>query len=105
MVWQAFCLARTGRPGPVLVDVPKDVQQQMAVPDWDVEMAIDGYLGRLPPPPRPDQVSAVIEALQKVYTTSTPPPTPLRPCASRVFTPAWLCPVVPDDAQSASLYL
>ena len=37
IVWwrmQAFYLARTGRPGPVLIDVPKDVQQQMAVPDW-----------------------------------------------------------------------
>jgi acetolactate synthase-1/2/3 large subunit len=24
----------TGRPGPVLVDVPKDIQQQLAIPDW-----------------------------------------------------------------------
>ena len=43
-MWQAFYLARTGRPGPVLVDVPKDVQQQLAVPDWDVPMAIAGYM-------------------------------------------------------------
>ena len=42
--WQAFYLARTGRPGPVLVDMPKDVQQQLAVPDWDVPMAIAGYM-------------------------------------------------------------
>lgn len=65
-VEQAFCLARTGRPGPVLIDVPKDVQQQLAVPDWNVAMAIEGYLGRLPPPPRSDQISAVIDALQQV---------------------------------------
>ena len=44
-------LARTGRPGPVLIDVPKDVQQQLAVPDWDVPMAISGYMQRLPQMP------------------------------------------------------
>ena len=26
IVHEAFCLARSGRPGPVLIDVPKDVQ-------------------------------------------------------------------------------
>lgn len=50
---QAFYLARTGRPGPVLIDVPKDVQQQLAVPDWDVPMAISGYMTRLPQLPTP----------------------------------------------------
>lgn len=48
---QAFYLARTGRQGPVLIDVPKDVQQQLAVPDWDVPMAISGYMQRLPQMP------------------------------------------------------
>ena len=32
----------TGRPGPVLIDVPKDVQQSMAVPDWLSSMRISG---------------------------------------------------------------
>ena len=50
-VVQAFYLARTGRQGPVLIDVPKDVQQQLAVPDWDVPMAISGYMQRLPQMP------------------------------------------------------
>ena len=57
---QAFYLARTGRPGPVLVDVPKDIQQQLAVPDWDAPMAIAGYMSRLPPPPEDAQVAAVV---------------------------------------------
>jgi thiamine pyrophosphate-dependent acetolactate synthase large subunit-like protein len=45
-ILQAFYLARTGRPGPVLVDVPKDIQQQLDMPDWDTPMAISGYMSR-----------------------------------------------------------
>ena len=63
---QAFYLARTGRPGPVLVDVPKDVQQQLAVPDWEVPMAISGYISRMPQDPEPRQVADVIQALREV---------------------------------------
>src|ERR1700740_2343929 len=32
---EAFHVASTGRPGPVIVDVPKDVQNRSIVPDWD----------------------------------------------------------------------
>lgn len=42
VIKEAFYLARTGRPGPVLVDVPKDIQQQLAVPDWEAPMSITG---------------------------------------------------------------
>lgn len=51
IVREAFYLARTGRPGPVLIDVPKDIQQQMVVPDWDQPMRLAGYVSRLPRPP------------------------------------------------------
>ncbi|MGH3622109.1 MAG: acetolactate synthase large subunit [Sciscionella sp.] len=40
---EAFHLAATGRPGPVLVDVPKDVQQQYASFSWPPEMRLPGY--------------------------------------------------------------
>jgi acetolactate synthase-1/2/3 large subunit len=30
----------------VLVDVPKDIQQQLDMPDWDTPMAISGYMSR-----------------------------------------------------------
>ena len=61
---EAFYLARTGRPGPVLVDVPKDIQQQLAVPDWDAQMAITGYMNRLPAPPVRQTLAAVVDALR-----------------------------------------
>lgn len=62
---QAFYLARTGRPGPVLVDVPKDIQQQLDMPDWEAPMQISGYMSRLPPPPEPAQLAAVVKALKE----------------------------------------
>lgn len=77
--WQAFYLARTGRPGPVLVDVPKDIQQQLDVPDWDAPMAISGYMSRLPPPPEPAAIAAVIKALK---AAKKPVRTRLRCCCS-----------------------
>lgn len=61
---QLLLYCRTGRPGPVLVDVPKDIQQQLATPDWDIPMAITGYMGRLPPPPEPAQLNNVLKALK-----------------------------------------
>jgi acetolactate synthase-1/2/3 large subunit len=40
---EAFYIARTGRPGPVIVDVPKDVQNKKIVPDYDPPMNLPGY--------------------------------------------------------------
>ncbi len=43
IIKEAFHLAGTGRPGPVLVDIPKDVQQELAEVKWSSEMNIPGY--------------------------------------------------------------
>lgn len=50
--------------GPVLVDVPKDIQQQLAVPDWDEPMSISAYISRLAPPPEVSQLQQVLAALK-----------------------------------------
>jgi len=40
---EAFHIANTGRPGPIIVDVPKDVQMNRVVPGWDPPMNLPGY--------------------------------------------------------------
>src|SRR5262245_36931616 len=40
---EAFHIATTGRPGPVIVDLPKDVQTRAIVPDFDAPMHLPGY--------------------------------------------------------------
>ena len=40
---EAFHIASTGRPGPVLIDVTKDAQQARAIPNWDVMIRLPGY--------------------------------------------------------------
>ena len=43
VIREAFHIAQTGRPGPVLVDITKDAQQERCVPTWDVHMDLPGY--------------------------------------------------------------
>ena len=42
-ITEAFHLASTGRPGPVLVDIPKDVLQEQTTFTWPAEMQLPGY--------------------------------------------------------------
>jgi len=60
---EAFHVATTGRPGPVLVDVPKDVQESRLVPDWDVKMHLPGYC-MSNPVAKPEQVRQVAAAIK-----------------------------------------
>jgi acetolactate synthase-1/2/3 large subunit len=46
---EAFHLASTGRPGPVLVDIPKDVLQETTSFYWPPEMRLPGYRPTLRP--------------------------------------------------------
>jgi acetolactate synthase-1/2/3 large subunit len=44
VIAEAFYLARSGRPGPVLIDVTKDTQQSRTVPNWEVAYRLPGYV-------------------------------------------------------------
>ncbi|MGI6361093.1 MAG: biosynthetic-type acetolactate synthase large subunit [Bacillota bacterium] len=42
-VAEAFYIASTGRPGPVLIDIPKDIMEATCTADLDVEVKLAGY--------------------------------------------------------------
>ncbi|KAM7471526.1 hypothetical protein LguiA_009709 [Lonicera macranthoides] len=69
IVREAFFLASSGRPGPVLIDVPKDIQQQLVIPNWDQPMRLPGYMSRLPKPP----IEAHLEQIVRLISESKRP--------------------------------
>jgi len=63
VVKEAFHIASTGRPGPVLIDVPKDIQNTLVPhPDYDVAMDLPGY--HLPAPPTAEMIRRAVEAIR-----------------------------------------
>lgn len=60
---EAFLIASTGRQGPVLVDVPKDIQLEKCVANYDAELDLPGYTVE-PPRARPEQINQVAAAIR-----------------------------------------
>ncbi len=63
VVKEAFLIASTGRQGPVLIDMPKDVQLAQAVPDYDVDFNLPGFLFENPRP-QPEQINQIAAAIR-----------------------------------------
>jgi len=61
---EAFHVATTGRLGPVLVDLPKNVQLAQVVPDHDVPMDLPGYSGESPKA-KPGEIEAIAAAIKR----------------------------------------
>ena len=66
-VAQAFHIATTGRPGPVLVDVTKDAMQMMTEFHWPKEIKLPGY--RIPGAPAEQ---SIIDAAQLIHESKKP---------------------------------
>ena len=66
IIKEAFHIAQTGRPGPVLIDVPKDVQLNVVTGDvdYDPEMNLPGYhpeVRRV----HPNQIRAILKMISE----------------------------------------
>ena len=66
---EAFHIASTGRPGPVLVDVTKDAMQARSTSSWPTELSLPGY--RPVTRPHPKQVR---EAARLIAAAEKPGP-------------------------------
>src|SRR3982751_233062 len=67
-VREAFMIAKSGRPGPVLIDITKDAQQASCVFDWDAaEPQLPGYRPDLSPAP-----SEYDEARELIHNAKRP---------------------------------
>ncbi|XP_040987181.1 acetolactate synthase 2, chloroplastic [Juglans microcarpa x Juglans regia] len=65
IVSEAYYLATSGRPGPVLIDIPKDIQQQLVVPNWNQPIGLAGYTSRLPKAPSEVHLEQIVRLVSE----------------------------------------
>jgi acetolactate synthase-1/2/3 large subunit len=63
VIAEAFHIASTGKPGPVLIDIPKDVQRATTEAQWPEKLEIRGY--KPSSKGHPKQISRLAEAINK----------------------------------------
>jgi len=67
VVKEAFTIANSKRPGPVVIDIPKDVQQKILKPDFSQPIALPGYN-----PPRHAEDESLAEVLRLIEQCKRP---------------------------------
>ncbi|MFD1848714.1 biosynthetic-type acetolactate synthase large subunit [Oceanobacillus bengalensis] len=63
IVKEAFHIASTGRPGPVVVDIPKNIAQSIATTEFDSDFQLPGYQPTVKP--NPLQIKKLKDALSR----------------------------------------
>ena len=67
VIAEAFHIATTGRPGPVLVDIAKDALQKMTTFNWPTSIKLDGYNPKTTP-----DAQAITDAAALIAQSSKP---------------------------------
>ena len=66
IIKEAFHIASTGRPGPVVIDIPKDVQQEIFTPTFPKSLDLAGYNDDVTAPQASDaDLALVLKCIQK----------------------------------------
>ena len=63
IVREALHIATTGRPGPVLIDIPRNIQVSQCIPDFEAPMELPGYIAD-PPAPSVEALEEIVGALR-----------------------------------------
>ena len=63
-VREALHIATTGRPGPVLIDIPRNIQVAQCVPDFNAVMDLPGYVAE-PPAPSDSELEQIADVIRK----------------------------------------
>jgi acetolactate synthase-1/2/3 large subunit len=64
IVREAYLIATSGRPGPVLIDMPKDVQMALCTPDYNEPLNLPGFKAENPKA-RPEQINQMVAAIKR----------------------------------------
>ena len=63
IVREALYVATTGRPGPVLIDVPRNIQVSQCIPDFNAPMELPGYTAE-PPVPSDEDLKKIADTIR-----------------------------------------